>query len=33
MIVEEEIWQDYNPEDEDIVFTEDGSESDSDYNT
>ena len=31
VIVEEVLWQDYNPEDEDIVFVDDDSERDSDY--
>ena len=31
--VEEELGQDYNSEDEDIVFIDDDSESDSDYST
>ena len=31
MIAEEELGQDYNPEDEDIVFIDDDSESDKDY--
>ena len=33
VIVEEELGQDYNPEDEDIVFINDDSESDCDYDT
>ena len=33
VIAEEELGQDYNPKDEDIVFIDDGSESDSDYDT
>ena len=33
MIAEEELGQDYNPEDEDIVFIDDDSESDNNYDT
>ena len=33
VIVEEELGKEYNTEDEDIVFPDDDSESDSDYDT
>ena len=33
VILEEEVGKEYNTEDEDIVFTDDDSESDSDYDT
>ena len=33
MIAEEELGQDYNPEDEDIAFIDDDSESDNNYDT
>ena len=33
VILEEELGQEYSPKDEDIVFIDDDSESDSDYDT